>query len=192
MQSAIIPNLNAPAPDPGFIGIDSMFGAPKPVVSGSDLHPLRAEFTAPQFSCVLEHTRAIETVIGESIKLVTQPGIPGTAWELARRPAASKATMDGARLIADVPGCYIVAITLPGGWRRDVLIAAFPADIGDALVYPSSMGLERRMRLRAIVSEPTVTRETIAAGLEGPAIDLATLAGFGGKKRSAFDVTRFR
>jgi hypothetical protein len=178
--------------DPGFIGVDTLQPAPKVGPRGSDLHPLRAEYAVPAFCCELQPDRAVECIIGEAIKLVQAHGIPGTHWSITRAPAGSKAALDGSRLVADVPGLFVLACTLPGNWRREILIAAFPESALDQTVYPPNMALERRTRLRAILHDPNVTAETIAAGLERGETDLATLAGYTGKKRGAFNVRNYR
>jgi len=184
-----------PAPEQEFVGIDTLFPAEKQGPRGSDVHPMLAQFDTPAFSCPLDG-RALDVIVGERVtfsKVHPHDGaFTGAAWELVRAPASSRLKVDDHRFVPDVPGLFVLALTLPGGWRREINVAALPPEALDLTVYPPSMGHERRMRLRAVVRSELVTRETIAAGIEGPTIDLATLAGYSGKKRGAFDVTRFR
>src|SRR5688572_23306267 len=191
MHAITHPHATPPA-DPGFVSIDAMFPAKKPGPEGSDIHALRAEFSVPAFSCELHPDRATECITGESIKLVQLRGIPGAHWEIARAPTGSKAKLDGSRLMPDVAGLYVIACVLPGNWRREILVAAFPPEALDLVTYPPSMMIERRMRLRAILQDPNATRESITTGIEGPAIDLATVAGYVGKKRGGFRVESYR
>jgi len=195
MQAPIVPvhAHSLPPVDPGFVGIDSLFPAEKQGPRGSDVDALRAEFsTSPAFGCELNPDRAIEMITGESIELVQLRAIPGSFWELARAPAASKAKLDGRRLVPDMAGLFVVACTLPGNWRREILVAAFPPDALDLVGYLPSQQLQKRLRLRAIVQDPNATRESVAAGIEGPTVDLAAVAGFVGKRRNAFSASSYK
>src|SRR5688572_6399280 len=187
MHAITHPHATPPV-DPGFIGIDAMFPAQNKGPQGSDIHPIRAEYNVAPFGYELRTDWAVDAICGEAIKLTQVHGIPGSFWEIARAPAGSKAKLDGSRLVPDVSGLFVIACALPGNWRREILVAAFPPDALHLTVYPPNMGIERRMRLRAVLHDPNVTRESIVAGLEGPTIDLATLAGYVGKKRGAFSV----
>jgi hypothetical protein len=179
-------------PDPSFIDVSQLVPAPKDGPKGSDLHPLRAEFAVPAFCCELHPDRAIECIVGESIRIVQVHGIPGAHWSITRAPAGSSAKLDGSRLVADVPGLFALACTLPGNWRREILIAAVPEAALDLVTYPPRMQLERRMRLRAILHDGNATADSIIAGLERGETDLAALAGYGGKKRGGFSVERYK
>jgi hypothetical protein len=186
-----------PKIDPGFIGIEQFFAQPEAKLPTSDPHAIRAVYPTEELGFVLDD-RAVDILLGEGIRFIAartgDTVFVGSVWTIERAPTGSKAKLEpGApNFIPDVAGAYVLTCTLGGGWKRTITVAAYPREVLDLLVYPPQMGRERRARLRMITREPTVTAETIVAGLEAPAIDLATLAGFGGKKRSAFDVTRFR
>lgn len=183
------------APEQAFFGIEQLMPAASSAPKGSDVHPLVAHRTVAAHSHELD-MRPIECIVGERIDFVrARPHdtiFVGAVWEIARAPAVSSAKMDGHRFTCDAPGCFVVACTLGGGWRREIVIAAFPAEALDGVGYLPSQQLEKRMRLREICRDPNVTRESIVSGLEGPAIDLATLAGYTGKKRGGFSVEKYR
>jgi hypothetical protein len=188
----IVPAIPQAPPIPGFVGIDALLGEQKPQPQGSDLHPLLAGYNVPAFNHELIPGRACEVIVGESVEFVQARPYPGSLWELARAPEGSKAKLSGRRLVPDRAGLYIVACTLPGGWRREINATAFPPEALDLVGYLPTQQLQKRMRLRAIVEDPNATRETIAAGLEDGETDLATLAGYTGKKRGGFRVENYR
>jgi hypothetical protein len=181
-----------PPVDPGFVEVDSLHGERKPGPTGGDMHPIIAQFNVQAFSHELVPGRAVEAIVGEAVEFVHTRGIPGALWELARRPESSKAKLDGRRLVCDAPGLFVVAVTLPGGYRRAIHVASFAGSDLDLMIYPPAMARERRMRLRAIVSDANATPESIVAGLERGDTDLATLAGYSGKKRAGFSVQVYR
>jgi hypothetical protein len=185
MHELHLPHAEKPA-DPGFVGIDTFFGQAQPGPRGSDLHPVLAQFEVQAHSCELDPYRAIEAITGESIKFVHVRGIPGALWELGRAPSGSKSKLDGSRLVPDVPGLFVVSVTLPGNYRREILIAAFTLDALDAVGFLPAQQLERRLRLRKIIQDPNATRASLEAGLESGPADLATVAGYVGKKRNGF------
>lgn len=189
------PAIPDPAIESGFFGIEGFLGRPNDGPKGSDVHPLVATYQVPEFSHEIG-TRPIEAITGERVEFVRKHEhdrvFVGAVWSLERRPEGSKAELDGHRIVFDVPGCYLVACTLGGGWRRLIVIAAFDRSTLDAVGYLPAQVIERRLRLRAIVRDANVTPETIVAGLERGETDLATLAGYSGKKRGAFRLENYR
>jgi len=169
-----------PEHPPGVVGLDH---GTRPEARGSDAFPIRVGYPDPAISHDLLTATALEVMVDETIALTpTRPHVTCVSWALARGPAGSAASMDQGRFHPDRPGLFVLECTLGGGWIREVLVAAYPASALEAMVYPRTMGLERRKRLRAITRDKRVTAHSIAAALEnGPTADFRALLGIRGE-----------
>ncbi|HEY5377895.1 MAG TPA: hypothetical protein VIK01_29640 [Polyangiaceae bacterium] len=144
-----------------------------------DVAPLVAAFSYDGFSCAIDD-RPLEMVVGEHVDISTR--YPGSTLEVIRAPKpvgdqTTASTLRAPRFTPRAPGLFVVSITLPGGWRREIEVACFPLAVMEKLEYPANMGHQRRMRLRAIVRDQRVTRETIIAALESGETNLGALLG---------------
>ena len=167
-----------PAEQPGVVLLDNGTTRPK----STDPCPIRAKYPSPQFDHELIANAAVDAIVGESIQFVpVHPHFATLSWTLVRAPAGSRASMQAGRIVADVPGLFVLECVLGGGWVREVLIAAYPSATLDAMVYPPSMGLQRRNRLRAITRDPKVTSERLEAALEGDQVNFHALLGIPAK-----------
>jgi hypothetical protein len=142
------------------------------------VHELSETLDAP-----LVAGQKVTLLVGERVTLrLTVRG--QVKWVLARRPAASTATVDAGRLCPDAPGLYVVRVTIGGDWWREIMVVAYPRQALDRVGFgkveasgPPSMPLERRLRLRAITNDPRATPERVIACLEPPGDPCLGLAG---------------
>jgi hypothetical protein len=106
-----------------------------------------------------------EIEVGRRVELVCRIATTRT-WQLTRRPPRSSASLDGARLVADVPGVYIVRCDL-GGWLRDVELVAIDNALADRI--GSADGPNDRLKtLRSRLNDGR-TVESIINALESTA-----------------------
>jgi hypothetical protein len=184
--------------DPGFTDAASLIPAATPGPRGSDLHPMRARYAIDGFCQELLPGRAVDAVVGEYVAFVgahqNDPALVGAHWAITRAPEGSRIKLQAGapRLVPDVAGLFVVTCTLPGGWARTILVAAFPPAALDMIGYLPRQQMEKRLRLRAILHDPNVKADSIVAGLEQGQTDLATLAGYTGKRRAAFSPRNYR
>jgi hypothetical protein len=141
------------------------------------MNPLHVRHPAAELSGPLQPHQKVTTIVGEPLQLeIDVAGVTTLTWSLLRQPAASKAKLDGRRLLTDQPGLYVLRLTTRDGWHRDVTIAAFPKEALGRTGFgplpgprePDPSALHRRLRLKNIVNDARVTPERIAAMLEPP------------------------
>ncbi len=111
-----------------------------------------------------EHGQAFETgnqcraecEVGEPVRVSTVCDMRAS-WTLLRVPPGSTQTRPQ-ELRPDVPGVYVIACTLPGGWTRTLELCAFEP----AALYPKlpTKTPSDRYQARAWLNEPG--RETAA------------------------------
>lgn len=105
-----------------------------------------------------------EVLVGKRYELISRLGSVTAKWCLERRPAGSRAELDGSRLVADRPGGYAVSIEL-GGFVRVVLLLAVTTALLDR-IGPADGTNDRILTLRARLNDPTNTTEELIAALE--------------------------
>src|SRR5690606_39160979 len=109
---------------------------------------LWATFSAPTFNCCIQPGRFVETFTGPGgyVELCCALHTTTTGFDLIRKPPTSKAQLSSRRLNPDVPGLYVVRITLDKAWTQDVGIAVFPREVEKVLNLPDAdQAYARRM-----------------------------------------------
>lgn len=137
-----------------------------------DLGPLEealcAKYAYAGFDTSVRAGHVVDAIVGQYVEFSLRLKCEAR-WSIVRKPADCGAALHAytaPRFIPTHPGLYVVRVDIGGGFFREVDVVAFPKAALERMVYPETMALQRRLRLRAILRDPQVTRATIVDSLE--------------------------
>ncbi|MDP9034824.1 MAG: hypothetical protein M3O50_08445 [Myxococcota bacterium] len=120
----------------------------------------------------------IEAIVGDTLSFVPSQTFAAPTVTLARKPAASTATVVSNGVTFDVAGFYRVTVAA-GGFSRTIEVIAFPASALTLKVAPANplSASVTRSHLRGLAMDSMVTLATMAASLEAATPTLIGITG---------------